>query len=132
MLVDAAVTVHIYKSGGIFVLPLSFFQQAAEQCGGSFLLKEDWSQVLFLCRDAVAISFWLQRPEGASHTLVSLGLEDAASIPELVNLWLWKHVNETWDEVRAQFAGTSDVSEYARAMARTYSRCAIPRDAGIN
>ena len=132
MLIDDAVTVHIYKRGGAFVLPLSFFQQAAEQCGGTFLLKEDWSQVLFLCRDAVAISFWLQRPEGTSHTLVSLGLEDAESIPELVNLWLWRHVNETWDEVRAQFAGTAGVSEYARVVARAYPRCSIPRDAGIN
>lgn len=132
MFVDAAVTAHIYKSGEVFVLPRNFFQQAAEQCGGVFVAKEGWSQMLFLCRDAVAISFWLQRPEGVSHTLVSLDLEDAAAIPELVNLWLWRHLDETWDEVRARFAGSADVSEYARVMARTYPRCALPRNAGIN
>ena len=132
MLVDAAVATRIYKRGGTFVLPLTFFQQAAEQCGGVFLPKDDWSQVLFLCNDAIAVSFWLQRSEGISHTIVSLELQDAAAIPELVSLWLWKHVDETWDEVRARFAGSANVSEYAHIVARTYPQYAIPRDAGIN
>lgn len=134
MLTDAAVRTHIYKRGGIFVLPLSFFQQAAEQCGGALLLKEDWSQVLFLCRDAVGVSFWLQRPgEDPLHTIVSVELTDIAeAVPELVDLWLWKHVNETWDEVRARFIGVTDVSEYARGLARTYPQCLVARDAGLN
>lgn len=134
MLLDTAVVTHIYKRGETFSLPLSFFQQAASQCGGDLLLKkEDWSQVLFLCRDAVAISFWLQRPEGSMHTLVSVELSKlTTTMPELVDLWTWKHVNETWDEVRALFVGSTDVSEYARVLARTYPRYSPARTTGFN
>jgi hypothetical protein len=134
MLIDAAVRTHIYKRGGIFFLPLGFFQQAATQCGGDLLLKEDWSQVLFLCSDAVAISFWLQRPgEEPVHTLVSVEVDDLArAAPELIDLWLWKHLSETWDEVRAFFVGRNSVSEYARSIAQSYPQWVIPRNAGFN
>lgn len=133
MLTDAAVRTHIYKRGEVFFLPLSFFQQAASQCDGALVLKEDWSQVLFLCRDAIGVSFWLQRDgERPLHTIVSVELADLReAMPELVDLWLWKHTNETWDEVRATFVG-SNLSEYARGLARTYPQCLVVRDAGLN
>ena len=134
MLIDDAVSAHVYKRGELFYLPRSLYQQAASQYNGIPVLKDDWSQVLFLCSDAIAISFWLQRPnEGPLHTLVSLDLDDVArAIPELVDLWLWKHVDETWAEVLAHFAGRFSVSEYVRNLARSYPQCFSPQDAGIN
>lgn len=134
MLIDEAVTTHIYKRGGLFYLPHTLFRQAASQCDGTPVLKDDWSQVLFLCSDAIAISFWLQRPgEVPLHTLVSLDLDDVArATPELIDLWLWKHVNETWAEVLAQFAGRIGVSEYVRRLACSYPQCFSPQDAGVN
>lgn len=137
MIIDAVVYAHVYKRGGVFPLPLSFFQQAAEQCGGSLLLKEDWSQVLFLCRDAIGISFWIQRPgEKPLHTITGFDAveldELAQEMPELVDLWLHRHVNETWDEALALFVGSTGVSEYTRALALTYPQCIIARHAGLN
>lgn len=135
MLADGAVRTHIYKRGGIFFLPLGFFKQAAAQCGGEFVLKQDWSQVLFLCRDAIGVSFWLQRAgEKPLHTLVGLDMAELSrqEMPELIDLWLWKHINETWDEVRAIFVGTRNVSEYARDLARIYPHCVVARNPGLN
>lgn len=137
MLIDAVVYAHVYKRGGVFPLPLSFFQHVAGSCNGAFLLKEDWSQVLFLCSDAIGVSFWLQRTgEKPTHTIVGFDAieldELAQEMPELVDLWLRRHVNETWDEVRALFVGSTGVSEYTRAIALTYPQCFVARHAGLN
>jgi hypothetical protein len=134
MVTDGAVPAHIYKRGGVFFLPQRLLEEAAEQCGGSFVLKDDWSQVLFLCSDAVALSFWMKRPgEATMHTIVSIEIEAlVVSSPELVNLWSWKRVDDTWDEVRAKFVGTANVSSYARGIASTYPQCFVARDHGVN
>lgn len=134
MAVDDAVRTNLYKRGGVFFLPLSFFQNAAQQCGGELVLKEDWSQVLFLCSDAVGFSFWLRRPgEIPRHTIASVDLEEIAQLfPELVSLWRWKHINETWDEIRSFFVGATSVSEYAQELARTYPHCFAARTTGLN
>lgn len=115
MLVDIAVKTSVYKRPDKFYLPRSFFQSVATQCGGQLLLKDDWSNTLFLCCDGIAISFWLQREgEHPTFTMVSLDLVDLGSdFPELVDMWLWKHIDETWDEVRARCVGSPNLSDYA-------------------
>lgn len=105
--ITTGVLTRIYQRKEALPIPREVYELAAESVGQDFVEREDWQQILFLCSDNIVFGFWSECDAGhLHHQLISTTPEKAFIIPGLKELWTWKNLGCSWEELKQKLKGT--------------------------
>ena len=113
-MIDGAVVMRVYGRASVeFPLPLSVVKEWVHEAGADRLVESEWHQALFLCRDRIVASFAgnVQGKPRVLFTHLPATADRLQALPGLYELWVWKSLGKTWDDVHRSRRGLPEATK---------------------